>query len=371
MFNLFDRIRAKTQQVAQFFQPKTGTLATAGRNVLNTPVPQRAVDVYQKYNPLSQRNLNTGVNNLRAVSQAVKTAPGMGTLPSWANRTVSLPSPVMRTLNFTNKIGASMPDPALMAANTLQAGKFGLSKFSDANQKSMRAGIDPIKQLSAISQAGYGLSAIPAAFTPAFQSMNAITALPNKGVLRDNKYLNPSQRFSAGFMRGMTDDKSLAPNIQNKNISIAGFEFDPVAAAGEMIGFTRNPLNKELFGATDKFGLNELLSKLGRDQLPRLTNFLATNALRGGTEDFLMSLDDIPENASADEKAKFILSNIAQGAASEITMRGGGKLVSMGKNQLANLFDSFKREIKSNTKVKDFLRNAKSNLVQDPNNPTQ
>lgn len=180
-----------------------------------------------------------------------------------------------------------------------------------------------------------------------FQLSNIASQLPN----------NKVQRLASGIMRGQTGIKTLSPETESKKktYKVAGQEFsiDPLELAGELYGFTRNPVNAKIFKATEGFNL----IPGAKGFAAKAANFLLTNAGRGATEDVLMSLKDIPSNASPQEKAKFLLENAAFGATAEIIFRGGAEGAQKGvKNlvstkQMAKVFDELKKLVTKDTKV--------------------
>lgn len=231
------------------------------------------------------------------------------------------------------------------------------------------------ERLKGLATAAYGgakiVSANPA--NPAgkiFQGANIISQLPQ----------TQTQRLATGIIRGQTGIKTLSPDTQEKKtkIKIAGkdIEFDPLTLAGEMYGFTQNPINAKIFKGTEKFNL----IPNAKGFVQKAANFILTNALRGGTEDVLMSIKDLPDNSSAKEKADFILNNALFGATSEIIFRGGSEAAQKGiksafsSKQLAKVFDQIKKAIGSGgmgdqvetavKRVDSYLRDTKGRFTK-------
>lgn len=207
------------------------------------------------------------------------------------------------------------------------------------------------------AQAIYGMGKIAAPGTTVgkfgimpFQAMSALVEAPQIG----EKDL--TRRFAKGYMRGMTGDEEVRTDVPSKTVkwNILGneIEFDPVEQIGYMGGFIQNPVNKKIFKATDKWKI-----PLGKDipKVGNIINFLAINSLRGGAEDFLMSLKDMPEDATNEEKFQFMLKNVVIGAGTEI---GGRFMFQAGPNWISNR--------KMFTEVYDTLKKAVN--TPDPDN---
>lgn len=180
----------------------------------------------------------------------------------------------------------------------------------------------------------YGGAKIVTAGKPIFQGANLATQLPTQ-----NKIV---PRFTAGFMRGMTGDENLAPDVASKpvDLNIGNFKlsFDPIEGVGKMVGFIKNPINSKIIKATE--GLNIPLSS-------PVVNFLAKNATEGGIQNVLMNIKDMPDNLSPGEKAGWISKEFGIGSVMQI----GGATVSKGAEAIAKapilsqVFDEIKRAI--------------------------
>jgi len=129
---------------------------------------------------------------------------------------------------------------------------------------------------------------------------------------------NQTQRFSSGFIQGMSgqsDLQGLPKSVKSVNVPFMG-SIDPYETAGSMVGFTQNPVNKELFKLTET-----ILPSNGN-----AVKWLTTTALRGSVEDLLLNLDQI---INSENKTDALLSNMTQGAISELV--GQGIIKSTGK----------------------------------------
>jgi hypothetical protein len=122
-----------------------------------------------------------------------------------------------------------------------------------------------------------------------------------------------SKRLFTGVQRGMSLDQTMSPNTQeNKwikgNLPVVGeFAIDPLTTAGNMYGFTQNTFNKKLFEATNKL-IPSAYSSVGK--------WFTTTMARGGVEDIILGLDQLPEKA--EEQIPYLLSRFGEGAVSEL-----------------------------------------------------
>lgn len=195
----------------------------------------------------------------------------------------------------------------------------GITNIVRGGIGSMEAGGEPFKVLKSIGQGVRGVGQALSPATTPFQGANILASFPQEGQSR-------LQRVGAGFMEGQTGI-DLTPEIENIQNQ---FGFDPIKLVSSMIGFVKNPVNKALFGKTNAF---QLLSPKTRALLPfgaKTLNFLATNSIRGGIEDFILSIADLPEEASTKEKLNFMRNNIIFGAAAEILFAGGAEGLQKG-----------------------------------------
>lgn len=189
----------------------------------------------------------------------------------------------------------------------------------------------------------YNVAKPIAASTPFFTAANIASQTPQGGKL------DAVSRVSAGLMRGQTGVKTLAPDVEERKQKILGMEFDPATAGGEMLGFVKNPVNKKLFAATEKISPKWFLRASGspaaQQALGKIENFIAKNAVRGSIEDIMMSLDELPEDASLQEQAKYIVEkglwgavseNVGQGffKGSEAVMKGAADVATKGLDQI-------------------------------------
>lgn len=247
--------------------------------------------------------------------------------------------------NFLNKgIQSYVPQPlkkytqpvANVVANTGRVVASGVTDVVETVRKNLKPSLSMTDIIKNTAQGVYGVGKVAAAGTPLFQASNAATQLPADSTV--------IPRASQGIMRGMTgiDDLGSVPT-KPVNLKLGSFEvsFDPVEGVGQMIGFIKNPVNAKIFGATEKL----VLPISGK-----VVNFLTTNAVRGGIENFLMDLKNLPDDATAEEKALFLAKTTALGSVMEIGGRGLTQVLPkflMSKVPvLATIFDELKASIK-------------------------
>lgn len=211
-----------------------------------------------------------------------------------------------------------MQSVANFSANTAQSFGQGLQDMAMGyNKLGSKPGAFNKLQGGAQMIAGAGKTIAP--FTLPFQVANSITSVPQT----NNMVINPVQRFSAGVLRGMSGDQKLAENVKNKNdinLNLFGTKIgiDPAETAGQMVGFVKNPINKQLFKLTNSVFPTGSLAVKGTN----LKKWLAVTSLRGGVENILLDLSKVPENATNEQKISFMLRTAGIGSLSEIGGRG-------------------------------------------------
>lgn len=211
-----------------------------------------------------------------------------------------------------------MQSVANFSANTAQSFGQGLQDMAMGyNKVSSKPGAFNKLQGSAQMVAGAGKTIAP--FTLPFQVANTFTSVPQT----NNMFINPVQRFSAGVLRGMSGDEKLAENVKNKNdinLNLFGTKIgiDPAETAGQMVGFVKNPINKQLFKLTNSVFPTGSLAAKGTN----LKKWLAVTGLRGGVENILLDLAKVPENATNEQKIAFMLRTAGVGSITELGGRG-------------------------------------------------
>lgn len=257
-----------------------------------------------------------------------------------------VPKPVQK---FTQPIANAV-------GNTGQVVASGVTDVVDTVRKNLKPSLSISEIIKNTAQGVYGAGKVAAAGTPLFQGANAASQLPSKSSV--------IPRVSQGVMRGMTGIENLG-DVPTKpiNLKLGDFEvsFDPADGIGQMVGFIKNPVNSKIFGATEKL----VLPISGK-----VVNFLATNAVRGGIENFLMDLKNLPEDATPQEKALFLAKTTALGAGMEI----GGRTITEAIPEfltakipaLATIFDELKASIKGREAEPNF---AKIDVNGQPRTP--
>jgi len=230
--------------------------------------------------------------------------------------------------NFTNLVGGAAKD---------------ISAYQNIRER-------PIQATAQVAR-GLGKSALIG--SPLFQSASAISSLDTKSGGQDI-----IRRVTGGFAQGISQDDRIGTNVPSQNINLPFVgEVDPIKAVGGMVGFVKNPTNKGLFSITEKI-LPTTTSTV--------TKWLTKTATRGGLEDVILNLPELPENMTTEQKARWVSKNLLSGALSEIVgqgvLGGGNKGLRVATDsapgrftskQLAKGFDEL-RELsrKLNTPVK-------------------
>jgi hypothetical protein len=184
-----------------------------------------------------------------------------------------------------------------------------------------------------------GISQAVTPFTPLFDAVNLGASLPQTGLPGTGK----AQRLAAGLTQGIGLDDTLAPNIKRKEsvrFDVLGNKIgiDPFMDAGRMVGFVKNPANQKLFQITEKvFPAGQLFEK-GTS----LKRWLGTTALRGSVEDIFLFMDQMPKNATNEQKLLFMSQLAVQGAASEVVGRGVLQTLGKGNRIIKNRTESVK-----------------------------
>lgn len=294
----------------------------------NKAFGQGIVDLPASFKILAQRApgaINTMVMNPQEAGNLARTTPNYAQV-----KVPGMQTAANFAANSGQTFGQGLQNMA-MGVNRVQKSKGVLNKTAGVFQT--------------IGGAGQTLSP----FTAWNQVPNFISSLPQTNI----PVANQAQRFSAGVVRGMAADPTLAPNIKNKNLidtNIMGqdIKIDPFETAGSMIGFIKNPVNNALFKTTEKIlPVGNILNKGTNIKL-----WLATNGFRGSIEQLFTSMGQMPENATDQEKAMFMLQNIGVGAGTEI---GGRALSDMGSKAINTIANS-KLAVNAFDELKDWTR---------------
>lgn len=206
--------------------------------------------------------------------------------------------------------------PALNStANTAQAVASGVTDI-------VTGGLDLVQNKGLVNKGAAALKIIrggakqAAAATPLYQGANILNTFQPQGF---------GKRLTSGFMEGMTQTQQ-SPETQYKNINVPILgQVDPVRFAGNAIGFTQNPMNKNLFKFTEKV-LPQSASTA--------TRWLLSNGVRGGVENTILNLPEIPQNLNDTSKAQWLAQNFGEGAMQELLgqglLQGGSKVLDKG-----------------------------------------
>jgi hypothetical protein len=227
--------------------------------------------------------------------------------------------------------------------NSLNSGQSFMSGMEDVYK-----GVKTLNPFKAVT--GVGRMAAP--LTPLYQGANLAASQPFQLGTQPN-LISPTQdplpnrdqfrRTARGIMQGMSGLDDVGSNVKSqKSLQTPFGDFDPYMAAGSMYGFTQNPVNKQLFKITDKFFPSN--GSVGK--------WITATATRGGLEEVFFAMADLPENASLDEKAKFVISQIPQGVLAEFVGQGISSGIARGSNISLNGL----RQIDDITRISPFVK---------------
>lgn len=137
------------------------------------------------------------------------------------------------------------------------------------------------------------------------------------------------RRIAGGFseMVGQTKAHNVADRNWNLNTPLGDVSFDPLKTAGSMAGFVMRPENKAFFKFT------ESILPAG-SAFSNFKKWTAITGTRGAIEDIVLSIPDLPDNATLEQKAKIMAQAAGFGAAAEILMRGSGEALSKAAGNL-------------------------------------
>lgn len=137
------------------------------------------------------------------------------------------------------------------------------------------------------------------------------------------------RRIAGGYseMVGQTKAHNVADRNWNLNTPLGDVSFDPLKTAGSMAGFVMRPENKAFFKFT------ESILPAG-SAFSNFKKWTAITGTRGAIEDIVLSIPDLPDNATLEQKAKIMAQAAGFGAAAEILMRGSGEALSKAAGNL-------------------------------------
>lgn len=201
-----------------------------------------------------------------------------------------------------------------------------------------------------------GVGKVAAPFVPSsgalYQATNLLSSVDNPLDKNDRV-----RRFTSGVLQGISQTDTVGQNVPKREtkfeLPIVGeVAVDPFNTVGNMIGFVKNPVNQKLFKLTESVFPTASTG---------VASWLASNAIRGSLEQVILSIPDAPDSMSNQEKAKWVMSQVGQGAISEIVgqafFQGIGKGASVlsntkAVNKLASTFDEIVQSVKTTTPEK-------------------
>jgi len=283
-----------------------------------TPVKQ----VKQYFNPESNRGQNFWSS---------KAAQGLGRVqqrglesisPRLFGQTLRSGSQMIENV-LPQKVRPYFHTPANMAINTAQTvGSGAYNIFRGAGQTARGVYNRNLLQTGAgLARTAKGTGQIVApAYTKGgftlFQGANLLSSLPQRE--KPKAY----SRVAQGVLSGMSQANlpETVPSVDTKiKIPLIGdVSFDPAKKVGEMIGFTQNPTNKKLYEITSNVFNDRAVSGLFK----RAGIILS----KGGIEGMIQGLADLPDNSTEEDIKKYLASQIAFGAASELGFRTAGSV---------------------------------------------
>ena len=149
-----------------------------------------------------------------------------------------------------------------------------------------------------------------------FQGANLLSSLPQKE--KPEVYSRVAQGVLSGMSQANLPETVPSVNTKIKLPLIGDVEFDPAKKAGEMIGFTQNPTNKKLYEITSTVFNDRAVS----GAMKKAGIILS----KGGIEGLIQGLADLPDNSTEEDIKKYLASQIAFGAASELGFRTAGSV---------------------------------------------
>lgn len=292
---------------------------------LASPVTQPLSDVYRRL----QTNLKllTTPETREKMLTVDKTGYG-GYLPALLQPDVGQPEILQPIREFAGR-------KAIQFTDALQDLKQGKERF------------DSLDKISGALQMARGIGKIAGMVSPPGLASEAMMLSPSKTL----------KRLGSGIGGGITFNKTISEMYDYSDtktkIPFIG-DVDLLKTAGHMYGFTANPINQRLFSITEKV-------------FPPATKgfwkWLGVTAARGGLENVLLNLPDLPKNSSIDDKVKFYINNFGYGSLAEVLVRGGfkgiGKIRSQipeeAKKYIANVVDDIGNWVRRmNIKVKTY-----------------
>lgn len=305
---------------------------------------------YEMMNPVKQgisnvdnfvfHNPNTG---FQRIASEIKNNPAQFNVLSRQNVQQNIPKAQylstvktgIKPVDYTLNVGGNM------ASNTIKT--FG------SGQTQTGQGITAFKEgrpVEGLLKTSFGLTKMAAVpVNKYFQVANLVASQPKKwgtpGLVSPDPNVDTNKdqlrRIAAGFMQGMSGEQSLASNVPDRNVSLLGNEFDPYKFAGNMVGFTKNPMWKSIYPLTSKLEGIKIAGPA--------VNFIISRGVKGGTEGLLQGYAELPDNLTPQDRFKYLAKQGLFGAGSEIMVGAGGKAVNRAMDtqagqELTKILDS-------------------------------
>lgn len=190
--------------------------------------------------------------------------------------------------------------------------------------RNLRTGVEKLSQqgvlnkgVGALDILG-GIGRIVAPATPLGLGANLLSTIQPKTVGN-----NLVGRASAGILQGMTGEENVAQNVPDVNTELPVIgDTDVVKGISGLVGFMKNPVNKRIFNITNKI--------LPSASLP-FKKWIVASGARGGFENLIMQLPNMPENLTPEQKYQYIVNNFGAGSLMNIGGEGmfryGGKAI--------------------------------------------
>lgn len=238
--------------------------------------------------------------------------------------------------NTTKRWGQSVPEApgrwddtkrtaANFMTNFFNVGASAANK-AGAGSQNIVTGFQQRKPLQVAKGAGqflYGSGTAYLNAIPAYHALNLASSV-DKPIDQKRDFV---RRFSTGILEGMSDTDNLSQHVPRRMQQFFGMEFDPAEAGGKMLGFVKHPVNQKLFQLTEGIKLpmfaKDMAGNPGLQRtIAKASNFLSTNAIRGSIEDIVMSLEELPEDATPQQQLQHLIERGLWGAVSENVGRG-------------------------------------------------
>lgn len=317
MANLLDSVISRLRNT---FTQGTQAVNTASQNVVNA----------------AKATYNSNIRPLQYIpGEIVKDAPNI----------VSRLGDFNESLNYNrqaiqpqiNKLPGALSTPANFILNTGQTASAGATNYLQGLAKVARPIFErnPDRVVPDLVSGGFemakGVGQYASQFVPGVQAMNLISSTPQfedpRGKIQ--KGIDVAQRFAKGGFQTATANDQVANNIKDRTTFTAPVlgEVDLPKTLGSIYGFTKNPVNKQLLQYTNTYFPTASKTVAG---------WLTTTGIRGGIQNLIQTLDNIPDNATPEQQAQYIIKQFGIGSAMEIAGQGAGEVIKGAGRKLAS-----------------------------------